>query len=293
MYNNTIKFTESFIAYKGFNKDLCCTQGNVKTQYAVGQTFEKPEKDKIRLCSDDGFHYCRQLKQVFHHYRRNEGNRFCKIEVLGNYKEDDSKGSTTKFRILEELDDKFFREYDKDIIEENLGLPILRKIQEKYPMFHVGGSTGLFLHGLYLKRWGANINNRSDLDLISPYFILPEDFEGIKVNYEDAKMSGNDFDETFMLETPDGGYCKVDYRVDPYQRYELIEYKGFKYKVSLLETIVEAKLKYARQRNGQKHKQDCYELLGKKKHVAPVVVEEEKKDLFDNVVESTEENLPY
>ena len=120
-------------------------------------------------------------------------------------------------------------------------------------MFHDGGSAGLFLHGARLKRWKDK--DKSDLDLVSPYFVLVEGQEGAEVEQLDSKASANDFDETFLY---DG--VKVDYRIDPKQRYEYIEYRGFKYKVSPLFTILEAKMRYAL--NGQKkHKDDLLELL--------------------------------
>lgn len=57
------------------------------------------------------------------------------------------------------------------------------------------------------------------------------------------------------------GNIKVDYRIDPKQRYEIIEYDGFKFKVSNLLTILEAKMRYAMLPNGKKHKSDLEEMV--------------------------------
>ena len=131
-------------------------------------------------------------------------------------------------------------------------------------MFHVGGSAGLFLHGVRLKRWLKN--SSSDLDFVSPYFVLPQktlkttDGDELEVFYKDAKASGNDFDETFIV-----GDTKIDYKIDPKQRYELIEFRGVTYKVSDLLTIMEAKMRYAQKPSGGKHRQDLKEMVVKHK----------------------------
>ena len=246
------------IGYKGFNKDLKCRDD----QFVIGQTYTKPEKESLKLCSADGYHYCNTLSDVFNHYPLGSTeNRFCEIEVLGNFKDENSsspKSITTSFRIVREIpkDELLQKE-----MESNLNLDLIKDIQTQYPMFHVGGSAGLFLHGIRLKRWSSRTSH-SDIDLVAPYFVLPDGKIGDNdIEYLDAKASGNDFDETFIV---DG--VKVDYRIDPKQRYELIEYNGYKYKVSNVLTILEAKLKYALTPNGQKHKHDILEMIGAKKN---------------------------
>jgi hypothetical protein len=245
------------IAYKGFDKDLKC-RGE---QFQVGEIYSKNVELKTpKLCTGDGYHYCNKLEDVYNHYTNKYGeNRFCEIQVLGAFTDDADKSITTSFKILRELtkQDLMLADLEKNTerMEQNLQLEILQEIQERYPMFHVGGSAGLFLHGARLDRWTKG--NGSDLDLISPYFILVEDPEGEEgvVQQRDAKASGNDFDETFLYES-----TKVDYKIDPKQRYEYIEYKGFKYKVSPLFTILEAKMRYALN-NQKKHKDDLVELM--------------------------------
>jgi hypothetical protein len=244
------------IGYKGFDKDLKCRE----VQFTVGDIASKPYIEKPRLCTGDGFHYCKQLREVFAHYGLDGLNRYCEIEVLGGFTESKDKCITTSFRIIRELSKK---EVEKVIADEKdhkigdrLNLETIKELQERYPIFHVGGSAGLFLHGIRLKRW-EKANTSSDLDLIAPYYILVEDPEGDvgMVEHLDAKASANDFDETFLY---DG--VKVDLRIDPKQRYEYITYQGFRYKVSNLFTILEAKMRYAL--NGQgKHKADLMEMM--------------------------------
>lgn len=244
------------IAYKGFDKDLKC-RGE---QFTVGEIYSKNlEVKNPKTCSSDGYHYCNKLEDVFNHYADNNSNRFCEIQILGAYTDEKDKSVTTSFRILREISryelNQMQLETQTAKIESRLHLDTVKEIQERYPMFHVGGSVGLFLHGVRLKRWLGK--NSSDLDMVSPYFVLVENPEGEDgvVEHLDGKASANDFDETFIY---DG--VKVDYKIDPKQRYEIIEYKGFKYKVSPLLTIFEAKMRYAL--NGQtKHKKDVMEII--------------------------------
>lgn len=159
-------------------------------------------------------------------------------------------------------------------IAENLGLNHLRILQEQYPLCHVGGSLGLFLHGVRLKRFLSGSSN-GDLDVIIPYFTLFENSKGLTFEHKNAKASANDFDETFIM-TSDKGTIKVDVRIDPKQAYEIIEYQGFRYKVSKLEIIWEAKLRYALNCQS-KHLDDIYEISGK----------------FETVAENPVDNTPF
>jgi hypothetical protein len=243
--------------FKGFNHDLTCGLGSAtKEQFEFDKVYTKETKDNPRLCSSDGYHYCNELKDVFDHYKPVNGNRFCEIEILGPFTDGGNKSITTSFKIIRELshDEAFKIRYD-----ENLNINLVKEIQTKFPYFHVGGSVGLYLHGVRLQRWA---NKRgSDIDMVAPFFVLPEgEIDGEDIEYYDAKASANDFDETFRV-----GNVKVDYRIDPKQRYELIEYDGFKFKVSPLLVITEAKMRYAMLPNGQKHKKDLEEMILSKK----------------------------
>lgn len=207
-----------------------------------------------------------------------------KIEVLGNFTKGGPiqgyKNITTSFRIIRELGKeerdqitaKENIEKAKELKQEalkrmphNLNLWAVKELQTKYPMSHVGGSAAMFLHGVRLERWGKT--QSSDLDIIFPYYVLIEGQTSTKddeneIEVRKATKSGNDFDECFLY-TSGKETVKIDIRVDPKQQYEIIEYEGFKYKVSKLETILAAKLKYAM--NGQtKHMNDIYEICEKK-----------------------------
>jgi hypothetical protein len=237
------------LAFKGFSSDLKCKN----VQFRVGETFTTAyisTNKQPTLCSSDGYHYGVTLKDVFDHYPDNKTNRFCVVEILGLYTEDGHKGTTTSLKIVRELSKE---EITKQLLEESFDLKTLRDIQEQYPLCHVGGSVGLFLHGVRLKRW-ADVNS-SDLDLIFPYYIAPESTDKLKLDFSSDKASGNDFDYTFSVNG-----TKVDVKIDPKQRYELITYNGFKYKVGTLLTILEAKMRYALLGNS-KHSNDIKEMI--------------------------------
>ena len=62
--------------YKGFDKDLRCRG----FQYEVGKTYEC--EGKITLC-ESGFHFCKDPKQIVHHYNNLTSDRYCEIEAGG------------------------------------------------------------------------------------------------------------------------------------------------------------------------------------------------------------------
>lgn len=161
-------------------------------------------------------------------------------------------------------------------IKKNVCINEYKELQTKYPIIHAGGSLGLFLHGIKLKRWE---NTKGDLDIISPYYLYIEE----KNDSPECFPSGCDFQECFIFEN-NGKRCKVDYRIDPLQRYDRIEFEGFIYNVSKLETIMEAKIRYSKR--NQKHRDDVYEICKKtSKNYSP------KKET--KIEERTSDDLPF
>ncbi len=262
-----------FLAYKGFSNDLSCNHGAAtKTNYIIGETYSKEFKEKPKLCSNDGYHFCKKLNDVFQHYRRDGKNRFCLIEVLGPHTSDTSKSITTSFKIIKEIEEK---EIDDILSYENIKPSIdkLKEFQIDYPLSHIGGSLGLFLHGIQLSRF-KNFNSQIDFDVILPYYQIikkKEENNNLKIDgvtllekvMEEEEVdysSSNDFDEAVFY---DG--VKIDLKVDPHQKYEIINFEDFDFKVSKLENILEAKLRYAMtpSKSSVKHKKDIYEMVGK------------------------------
>lgn len=301
-------------AYKGFNSELKCRN----EKFEIGITYSKPSNDKPKLCSSDGYHYCNTLSNINEHYPFANNNRYCIIEILGNYTEDESKGITTSFRIIRELDPTEIQSMkrndekstdllnhyinfwdscksdrdkneasiktkvknqaliDKLVIEKlterseseknkakeqtqkiakAMRLDLVRKFQKQYPHTQICGSVGLFLHGIELKRFTRDIN---DFDIITPYYTKFEHLPcGVLIDEISSEgRSGNDFKECITIEG-----IKADVRIDNTQKYDIIEFEGFKYKVSVLEVIWAAKLRY----NNPKHNADLKEAMKIKK----------------------------
>ena len=65
------------IAYKGFDKNLCCQ----RFQYEVGKEYEHSGEVK---CDVSGFHACINPLDVFAFYHATGNNRFCKVEQYGD-----------------------------------------------------------------------------------------------------------------------------------------------------------------------------------------------------------------
>lgn len=264
------------IGYKGTDKDMKCRE----QQYEIGKKYyvqnqnilENPviigsgeaiENKSLKMCSQDVIHYGNTIKDVFKYYPNKNDNRFFKIAIYGEYKDDVDKSAATCIEFLEEISkdemEKILKEIQETELDKAMGLPTLRELQAKFPLLQISGSVSLYLHGCRLKRFGDGMN---DFDLIHPYYVdlyneaQQDETLDVHVDYDDEKTSGNDFDSTYIL---DGR--RADIRIDPYSRYEIVEHRGHKYRVNTVEDILEAKIKYAKEKGGEKHRRDIRELL--------------------------------
>jgi len=116
-------------------------------------------------------------------------------------------------------------------------LETLREFQAAYPKSHVGGSIGLMILGIDLKRelyW-------SDLDITVDEFTFNKDeFEDVS-----ERSDANDFDYGLKKEFGNGFYQKLDIRIDPAQSFDVINFDGYDYNVSTLDTILYWKDSYS------------------------------------------------
>ena len=128
-------------------------------------------------------------------------------------------------------------------------LETIRDFQEEYPLSHIGGSFGLFLLGYDLKR----DMSESDLDLICPSFEKGTYLIDKKDAIEETSDS-NDFD--FRYRRWFGNiYIKHDICINSEQEFQVIEFSGEKYNVSLFDNIMKFKHEYA-DKGVFKHKAD-------------------------------------
>lgn len=142
---------------------------------------------------------------------------------------------------------KWYNPEEYSVEQMKYKLNLLREFQSKYPDSHVGGSVGLYLHGIDLKR---DIS-RTDLDITMPDW--SEDLTGI---WREEPSDASDFDYVKTYKTPDNYFgCKMEIRVCPEPSFAVVEHEGHSYNVSLLSNILFWKKKYAR-KGVQKHIDD-------------------------------------
>lgn len=126
-----------------------------------------------------------------------------------------------------------------------LKLEFLREFQQQHPTSHVGGSMGLFLRGIDLKR----DLTYSDLDITIDEMNVEE-----TLKYE-SRSDRNDFDFSLKYDFPKNYYIKFDIRINPEPSFEIVEFDGHIYNVSKLRDILFWKQKYSN-KGVQKHTND-------------------------------------
>ena len=96
---------ENRIFIKGFDKALKCRG----YQFEVGKDYKIDLPDGYELtqndlCSDKVFHFCDGLSKVHQFYDcSNENNRYCVIEVLGQFCETDDKCGSNHIKVIREI----------------------------------------------------------------------------------------------------------------------------------------------------------------------------------------------
>lgn len=139
-------------------------------------------------------------------------------------------------------------------LDKRMRLELVRELQAKNPHLIIAGSVGLYLRGIRLERFEKG--DDVDLDVILPFY-QPISDRGVSTS--DTLPSGCDFDDQIFING-----VKIDIKIDPYQKYEVITYKDHTYKVGDLYKALAAKVDYAQKRKGEKHRKDILELLFKK-----------------------------
>lgn len=149
---------------------------------------------------------------------------------------------------------------EEEALKEKLGLHIVRAVMAVFPDVIVTGGVGMYLHGVRYKRWSnqyMSSENSWDIDLICPYFVnISSKVPHIEYLGRDDESKG--FTTIFLYD----GMRKIDFVVDPNQRWEEVQLEGFTYRVSLLEDIWRAKIEYGSHGN-MKHIYDLYDVCGK------------------------------
>ncbi|MCK9272972.1 RHS repeat protein [Candidatus Gracilibacteria bacterium] len=68
--------------------------------YKLGKTYTL--RGKLKMC-EKGFHFCKDLIDVFEYYPPNKNIKVFKVEAVGNVETENDKSVTDKIKILEEV----------------------------------------------------------------------------------------------------------------------------------------------------------------------------------------------
>ena len=118
---------EKIIAYKGFDKNLCCRG----FQFKVGEEYEQEGEIK---CCENGFHACTNPFDVLNYYEVNGENRFCQVEQYGTIdnSNEDTKQASSKIKIKAEIGMAgLFKAGIEWIKEKTNPIPIINETKNK------------------------------------------------------------------------------------------------------------------------------------------------------------------
>ena len=82
--------------YKGTDENMKCRG----MQYEVGKTYHAD--GTIELCRN-GLHFCRNLRDVFNFYKRDNGSRYFEVEASGAIQIGTNKCAASDLTIVREL----------------------------------------------------------------------------------------------------------------------------------------------------------------------------------------------
>ena len=104
--------------FKGTDKNMQC-KGNY--QYELGRFFDMNSGDDVELCYS-GFHFCKNLENVFRYYNIGDGNRFFEVEALvkkSDWDTYDDKYAAKSIHFVRELtvDEVFEAVTNKEVLE--------------------------------------------------------------------------------------------------------------------------------------------------------------------------------
>ena len=78
--------------YKGTDSGMKCRD----YQFTLGSKYDMPEDSEVRTCSS-GFHFCKDLKDVYRYYPIGGGHRFFKVSALVRKSESDKYGDVNYY----------------------------------------------------------------------------------------------------------------------------------------------------------------------------------------------------
>ncbi len=172
--NNLVRINKvKMYGFKGTDSDFKC----LDYQYKMNKTFI--HEGKFGVCMS-GFHFCRELRNVYDYYELNKKNRYFLIQH-GDIKSEGNKSATNKIIFLEEL---FPRDYEfrskyllndskfKEIYRDNIDGLLLYYISidsiQDVEYLIINGAN-IHAHGTFVLNWVVNGNYIDILKLMIEY----------------------------------------------------------------------------------------------------------------------------
>ena len=217
----------AIIGFKGFGLN---GKGNLQClnqEYEVGKEYIIVDND-IKICKK-GFHFCRDLQQVFNHYSNDGANVFHEVKGWGKYEEQDDKIAVSHIEIGKKIEKDELNNFLLKLIMKNVDLII-----QDNPNAIISGSLALILSGL------LDYRKIKDIDITLPFY------GGFNKSIFKSKFgeSGND---TILMELHTGNnddVIKYDLFINPKAIYTKITFDNKEYKIADIPTILQAKFKY-------------------------------------------------
>lgn len=145
-YTELIK--ESVIGYKAFSSDFSCRG----FKYEVGQTYEMPAEQKIKL-GHSGFHFCRfpYHCKKYYPYSYKATTRYAKVEAWDSI-HTENNSVARKIRIIEELSVEQFRHLTGCFTTTNATIHLkngkLHREDDLPAIEYVNGDKRYYVHGV-------------------------------------------------------------------------------------------------------------------------------------------------
>ena len=198
---DTLRMSDTIIAYKGFNEDFTCRN----FQYEIGKEYDI--RGKINLCKN-GFHACTSPRDAVAYYPATT-SRFCKVELSGTIDSSDNEEVDTKIcashiKILEEVNiidemikcgeiaDDLFSENEEKVITNNF----LGVIQSKEDWENVRsnchiGSRILIHDGKYNVFWKC-------VHIANGYYFVADTIGQYPMDYVNSFIIDDFFHDTWL-----------------------------------------------------------------------------------------------
>ena len=135
--------------------------------------------------------------------------------------------------------------------DSQYNIELSKHLNDKYNVI-IGGSTSLYIRGIDLRAMGNIYRDKpTDIDVVIPYFQLfkssdSDDFVAFDIEHAN---SGNSFDYSVNFNNKISKQpCKVDVKIDPYARYDIVNFKGVDFKVAKVFDVLTAKIEYAKKK---------------------------------------------